>query len=293
MRLRSVPPTIAAFTAAGLFRILPVKVASGFGGWIGRTFGPLSRRHQIATHNLRMAFPEAADRDFTDILLKMWDNLGRTMGEYVHLDSFVRMVAAHDDSLTFQGLERLEDLMREHPGVIFVGGHFGNWELAPLISRRLDTDYLVVYHALHEPYIDRLISRCRGQISKKLVDNKNGRKAMVAALKAKTSVCLLVDQKPRYGPLVPFFGRGAKTTNAPAKMALRYRAPIVPVQVSRRNGTEFTITVHPPLDTEGVADDDAGVEKITAEINETLESWVREDPSQWHWIHRRWPDSIK
>jgi KDO2-lipid IV(A) lauroyltransferase len=116
---------------------------------------------------------------------------------------------------------------------------------------------------------------------------------MVAALKKDASLCLLVDQKPRYGPLVPFFGRGAKTPTAPAKLALHYGVPIVPIRVQRRGGISFKISVFPPIDVAEIGDDDAGVEKVTARINEILEGWVREDPAQWHWVHRRWPDSIK
>jgi len=293
MRLRAVPPTIAAFTVASLFRMLPFKAASGFGGWIGRTFGPLSRRHRIAEDNLRKALPEIADRDTDRILRGMWDNFGRMMAEYLHLDTFDRLVADHDDLITFEGVDQLRAVLRDHRRVIFVGGHFGNWELGPLINRLLDVEYVVVYHAIHEPYIDRLISKCRSKISRRLVDNKNGRKAMVAALKKDASLCLLVDQKPQYGPLVPFFGRGVKTTTAPAKLALRYGAPIVPIRVQRRGGVSFKISVLSPIDVSEIEDDDAGVEEVTASINGVLEEWVREDPAQWHWVHRRWPDSIK
>lgn len=293
MRLRAVLPSLAAFVVASLFGMLPFRAASAFGGWIGRTFGPLTRRHRIAAYNLEKALPELSEQESARVLSRMWENFGRTTGEYPHLDAFVALAARHDDSITFQGLEGLEALLREHPGVIFIGGHFGNWELGPLISRRLDAEYIVVYHALHEPYIDRLVRKCRSKISKNLVDNKSGLKAMVGALQAGSSVCLLVDQKPRYGPLVPFFGRGVKTTTAPAKLALRYGVPIVPVQVARGEGTEMKITVHPPLEMAGIGDDDAGVAEITASINQLLEAWVREDPSQWHWIHRRWPDSIR
>ncbi|MDH3242791.1 MAG: lysophospholipid acyltransferase family protein [Alphaproteobacteria bacterium] len=293
MRLRAVPPTIAAFTVANLFRLLPLKAASGLGGWIGRTLGPFSRRHRIAVDNLQKALPDLTQAESAAVLARMWDNLGRTMSEYVHLDAFDKLVAAHDDSIVFEGVDQLRAVLREHRRVIFVGAHVGNWELGPLINRLLNVEYVVVYHAIHEPYIDRLISKCRGKISRRLVDNKNGRKAMVAALKKDASLCLLVDQKPRYGPLVPFFGRGVKTPTAPAKLALRYGVPIVPIRVQRRGGVSFKISVFPPIDVAEIGDDDAGVEKVTARINETLEGWVREDPAQWHWVHRRWPDSVK
>jgi KDO2-lipid IV(A) lauroyltransferase len=84
-----------------------------------------------------------------------------------------------------------------------------------------------------------------------------------------------------------------KTATTPAKLALRYRVPIVPLRVRRESGARFRITVYPQIDAERLGDDEDGVMEITALINKTLEDWVREDPAQWHWIHRRWPDSIK
>lgn len=293
MSLRALPPSLAVFVAANILRLMPYRTASGFGGWIGRTFGPRTRRHAIARDNLQKALPEIGARESAEILEAMWDNLGRTLGEYLHLDVFGRVVGAHEDSITFEGLEPLTRLLDEYPAVVFIGGHFGNWELTTLISKPLDIDYLIVYHAIHESAIDRLVAGCRAKINPNLVDSREGGKAMVAALKKGTSVGLLVDQKPRKGPLVPFFGRGAKTTTAPARLALRYRVPIVPVRVRRHEGTRFTIKVYPHIDVERFADDEEGAMAITALINRTLEDWVREDPSQWHWIHRRWPDSIR
>lgn len=293
MRLRSVPPTVAAFLVAGLFRTMPYKAASGFGGWIGRTFGPRSRRHRTAAYNLRKALPDLTEPEMARILERMWDNFGRMLGEYLHLDVFARMAETGDEAISFEGLDTLEQVIESHGRAILVGGHLGNWEVSVLLNRRLDVDYKVVYHAIHEPYIDRLVLRCRSKINPNLVDSKKGSKAIVAALKGDACVGLLVDQKPRHGPLVPFFGRGAKTTTTPAKLALRYRVPIVPVRVARRDGPSFKITIYPPLETGDLVDDEAGVTKITGAINDILEGWIRDDPAQWHWIHRRWPDSPK
>lgn len=293
MRLKAVTPSIAAFTVAGLFRMMPLKAASGFGGWIGRTFGPRTRRHRTAVYNLRKALPDLSEPEMARVLEGMWDNFGRMLGEYLHLDAFARMAETGHEAIVFEGLENLEQVIKSHGKAILIGGHFGNWEVSVLLNRRVDVDYKVVYHAIHEPYVDRLVLRCRSKINPNLVDSKKGSKAIVAALKGNAFIGLLVDQKPRHGPFVPFFGDGAKTTTTPAKLALRYRVPIVPVRVARREGPSFKITIYPPLATEGLADDDAGVTRITGAINDMLEGWIREDPAQWHWVHRRWPDSPK
>ncbi len=87
-----------------------------------------------------------------------------------------------------------------------------------------------------------------------------------------------------------FFGHDAKTETAPAKLALRYGLPIVPIRVQRLEGIRFKITAYPPIDTTGIENGAAGVAKITATINKLLEGWIRERPADWHWLHRRWPD---
>ncbi|MCZ6742146.1 MAG: lauroyl acyltransferase [Alphaproteobacteria bacterium] len=290
MRLRYLGVSIAVFAGASIFKILPLGAASSLGGRVARFVGPHLRRHEIARKNFQRALPDRSEAVAQRALTKMWDNFGRTIAEFVHLAEFARLMGDRHSLIEFDGLDRLKRLRKDHRSAIFISGHMGNWELAPLIVHHAGFETVVIYHPFHEPYVDRLARKCRGAINPRLMANKGQERELVAALRGDLSLCMLVDQKPRRGPLMEFLGHDAKTETAPAKLALRYGVPIVPIRVQRLKGVQFKITAYPPIDTTGVENGESGVAEITAAINKVLEGWIRECPADWHWVHRRWPD---
>ena len=290
MKLRYIGVSIAAFAAMKIFKGLPLGTASSLGGRLARLVGPHHGRHRIARKNLQRAFPDLTAAAAQSALMEMWDNFGRIIAEYVHLEEFARLTGGQDALIDFDGLDRLKRLREDHDSAIFISGHMGNWELAPLMVRLAGFEMVAIYHPLHEPYIDREIRKFRGAISPRLISNKGLGKELVAALRDNISLSMAVDQKPRRGPMMEFFGHDAKTETAPAKLALRYGLPIVPIRVQRLEGVRFKITAYPPIDTTGVENGAPGVAEITAAINKILEGWIRERPADWHWLHRRWPD---
>ncbi len=291
MQMRYLGASIATFTIFGIFQALPLKAASGLGGWIARTFGPRFRRHRIARKNLRLALPEFSEAEAEKILGGMWDDLGRTIAEFPHLGEFGQRLGGQDDLIAIEGLDHLKQIRDGQGAAIFVSGHISNWELAPLVLRPFEIEAIIIYHSLHTDYADRAIQKFRSAVSPQLMENKGQGKKMIAALKNGKSISMLVDQKPRRGPLMNFFGRPAKMETTHAKLALRYGLPIVPVRVQRLDGVKFKITVSPPMDVTGIEPGDQGAAEVTAAVNKILEGWIRERPSQWHWLHRRWPDT--
>ncbi len=101
---------------------------------------------------------------------------------------------------------------------------------------------------------------------------------------------MLVDQKLNEGILVPFFGRPAMTATALALLALRFDCDVLPARVERPPGARFRLTVFPPLALPRSGDDGADVAALTTTVTAVIESWIRERPEEWLWIHRRWPD---
>ena len=285
------------FLAAGIFRALPLGAASAFGGWLARMIGPRLLRHRIARENIELVMPELDAEQVDGILTGMWDNLGRTVAEFAHLQAYSAAEKHGGDLITFAGMEHLEGLKRDYRGAIFVGGHLANWEITPLILRRAGLETVVVYRPPDTPYVDRLIRRQRAMINPHMAVKRRGTKALVSALRSHRSVSMLVDQRLWQGTLLPFFGYDAHTTTLPAKMALRYGVPIVPLRIERHDGTRFRITAYPPIlpgddsgrdgTTKNGSDGDAEI-ALTLAINNVLESWIRERPDQWQWLHRRW-----
>jgi KDO2-lipid IV(A) lauroyltransferase len=200
MKLRYILVSIAAFAAMKIFKNLPLGTASSLGGWVARLVGPHQPRHKIAWKNFQRALPDLSEAVMQRALLEMWDNFGRIMAEYVHLGKFSRSMGDPDSLVNFHGLDRLKRLREDHGNAIFISGHMGNWELAPLMVHHAGFETLAIYHPLHEPYVDREIRKCRGAISPRLISNKGQGKELVAALRDNISLSMAVDQKPRRGP---------------------------------------------------------------------------------------------
>jgi KDO2-lipid IV(A) lauroyltransferase len=279
--------------AAGLalvltaFGALPVDWASGLGGFLGRAIGPrlgLSRR---ARANLNRALPANSESQNRRILRGMWDNLGRSVAEFPHLD---RICAAQSGRVEIVNQAAVEELLNDgKPGIVF-GGHFGNWEVGPSTIHRLMGDTLVsVYREANNPWADRLLRRW--QRSRRAVPKgAEGGRDLIRHLNQGGHVAMLVDQKLNDGIAVPFFGREAMTAPAIARLGLRFHCPVVPIRTERLRGARFRFIVLPRLELADTGNTTADVLAAMTRINALIESWVRARPEQWLWLHRRWAD---
>lgn len=271
-----------------LFRTLGLERASALGGWLGRSIGPRLGVQHRAERRLRRALPELDDAAVAAALRDMWDNLGRTLAEYPHLAS----LAGGDGHTELVGGAEIGRLRDDGIGGILFSGHIGNWEVLAPLADRLGLPLSLVYRAANNPYVETLIQQARGHAStgRHLAKGPAGAKALIAGLRRGEHFGILVDQKLNDGIAVPFFGRPAMTAPAVARLALRFHLPLVPVRVERLRGTRLRVTVFPPLPPPDSGDDQADVLSLMTEVNRVLESWVRERPAQWFWLHNRWPD---
>ena len=287
-RVRHAAEYLLARALLGLFAALPVDRASALGGALGRAVGPRLALSRRARANLARAFPERGDSEREAILAGMWDNLGRVLAEYPHLG---RLVARGDDErVEIVGGEHIRALRDDGVGGFCIGGHIGNWEIPPLIAARdgLVTDN--VYRALNNPLLDRLLRRLRARPGDggDYPKGAQAARATVAALRQGRHIGMLVDQKLNEGIVAPFFGRDAMTTTAPARLALRFSAPVLCIRVERLRGARFRFTAQ-PFALRDSGDPAADAAAATRAINGILEGWIRERPEQWLWLHRRWP----
>lgn len=270
----------------GLFRLIGLDAASAVGGFIGRNIFALTGVTKRARDNLAKAFPEKSDAERDAIIRVMWDNLGRTVAEYAHLDKFG--VEGPDARIEVRNQEYLLD--QRGQGALIVSGHFANWEAMPITGAGFGVEGAIVYRPPNNPYVDRYISRARAkkgyveQISK-----HRGVRRIFTLLRSGKAILLLADQKTNEGIPVPFFGRDAMTTPVPAALALKLKVPVLLASNKRLGGARFAITMYPPLDFTPSGDEEADIRSLTTLINRKLEEIVRADPAQWLWIHRRWP----
>lgn len=268
----------ALFTA---FRHLPLDVASCIGGLMGRSIGPFLAAHRTAQKNLAMAFPDRGRAERRRILLHMWDNLGRAAAELPHLPGQALL-----RRITVEGEDHIP---RDRP-CIFFSGHLGNWELTYPIARAHGVPVTLIYREANNPHVEKMIRDLRATRSHDLLPKgPRGAIRLVRALKRGESLAMLIDQKMNDGIPVPFFGRPAMTAPALAEFSLRYDLPLIPARVVRKGGAHFTAQVFPALQVERTGDHDTDVRAIMTAVNALIESWVREYPGQWFWVHKRWP----
>jgi KDO2-lipid IV(A) lauroyltransferase len=286
-KLRYGAEAVPFFFFMGLFSLLGLDAASALGGWIGRTFGPLLPPDRVARANLQAAFPEKSQAERDAIRMTMWDNLGRVVGEYPHLGKFR---GADNPRLGYTMKTSLTPRSVGPRGLMFLSGHFANWEMMPIIAHQVGYDGATVVRPPNNPYVARYIERQRGlagpptQIAK-----QNAARRMLALLKAGKVLYMLVDQKNNEGVPASFFGRDAMTTPAPAAFALKLDVPMVFAVNKRLGGARFHVTVHPGPDFTPSGDEAKDIQGLTEIITSRIEELVREDPGQWLWIHRRWP----
>jgi KDO2-lipid IV(A) lauroyltransferase len=284
-RFRQRMEAVAARIVWALFALLPLDGASALGGWLAHSIGPLLGVSRIARRNLRAAFPDKTEADITAIITGMWDNLGRVAGEFPHL----KRIAAERVELV--GGEYIDLLRDDGKAGIFISAHLGNWELCGAVAAAHGVPLHLVYRAANNPWIEDLYRKGRADASYALIQKgSEGARQALLVLKNGGHLGMLVDQKMNDGVPVPFFGRDAMTAPAIAQFATRFKCPLVPARVERIKGANFRLSVYPPMEFPHTGDGHDDNRLLLIRINELLESWVRERPDQWLWLHRRWPE---
>ena len=216
----------------------------------------------------------------------MWQNYGKTFVEYLYLKRF-RKENLH---IEVKGEEILSQIKKTNKPVIFVSGHFANFELMSMELTKRGFKLATIYRPLNNfflnPFMEYLRKKyiCPNQIKKGLV----GVKDSINFIKNNFSVALMIDQRVSEGKKLPFFGHMALTTTMPAQIALKFNLNIVPIYISRKTNDKFEVQIYEPI--EILKKDDTEINKlnISINLNKILEDMISKNPSQWIWTHNRW-----
>src|SRR6516165_2995318 len=282
---------LEACAAASLFaglKFLPLDCASALGGALARRIGPFLGGSKHARRNISRAFPELSDTEIARVVAGMWDNLGRVAAEYPHLQK-IRVFEPGGRIETY-GFEHVDRAAAAGRRMIVFSGHIANWEIGMLAGAQHGISVAQIYRALNNPLLDRMIARFRGDRGEFIPKGAIAARSAIAALRRGTHLGLLADQKMNDGIPVPFFGRPAMTAPALAVLALRFDCDVLPLRVERLDGARFRVTVFPPLPLPRSGEPHADAAALMAQVNATLEAWIRDRPEQWLWLHQRWPD---
>lgn len=277
--VRYVLEAIPVYILYALFWCLPIDHASYIGGWIAKKIGSVLAANKTARRNLDLVFPSMSEADKKEILNKMWDNLGRLVGEMPH------WAAANKSKFNARVKVKKNYTLKTKQGAIFISGHFGNFELASIISENLSLNLNLVYRPANNPFVNYLINRGRLAHKVKLFPKGiAGVRHIQRALIEGGIIGMMVDQKTNDGIDAEFLGHPAKTTSLPAKLAIRYKTPIIFGIVRRTSGANYELVISEPIKIKESESPDA----VTQRINDELGKWIKQYPEQWFWVHKRW-----
>ena len=270
----------------------PIKTADRFGR-IAQMIGPRLREHRIGRDNLTAAFPEKSPEEIETILAGVWDNLGRIGAEFAHLDKIWDYDEAHPERSRIELPARTYELFHQlrldgKPALIFAS-HLANWEMPALAAVAYGLDAAILYRRPNIASADRIIQEMRQVKMGTLIPaGRDAPLRLAEALKKGQHVAMLVDQYLTGGVEVTFFGRKTRANPMLARLLRQVECPIHGARIIRLPGNRFRAElseeVKPVRDANGQID----IQGTTQAVTSVVESWIREYPEQWLWLHRRW-----
>ena len=267
-----------------IFKILGFKLASNMGGYIGKKIGPLFRSKQTILNNIKNALPNTNKADLELIIQSMWENYGRILAEYVFLKDFRKEKL--NDYLEIEGKEHLNKVRDSNEQVVFVSGHFNNFELMAMQIEKSGVNLAAIYRPLNNIFLNVIMEKirtkyiCKNQIKK----GRSGTRELLKSFNNKNSIALMIDQRVSVGEKSNFFGQDAFTTTIPAQLVKKFGCKIVPIHIERYNKIYFKIS----FDEQLIIGENTDEASISLKLNRWLENKIRKNPSQWIWSHDRW-----
>jgi KDO2-lipid IV(A) lauroyltransferase len=265
--------------------------AAAFGARLGRCVGPWLHWHRRLRDNLAIALPHGTADQVETCARAVWGSFGATLAEYAHFETIAyRAFDQHVEVVLHPGVEACRS--RGQP-FIFVTAHLGNWEILAATARHLGLPLTGVYSRQANPMADWLLQRRRRNLGCRLVATDGGLRPLLEELRAGRSIGLLVDVRVESGDDVPFCGQPTTTTLVPARLALRFGCPLVPVRVERLRPAQFRVTAYDPVVPDDTVAPDLQARRMMARINALFESWIVARPHEWQCFQNRWPESTR
>ena len=281
-----------ALAVLTVLRLLPPDRALNFADRAARKVGPWIGRHRVALDNLRKAYPEKTEAEIEAIALDMWGNMARLGAEYIFLDQLFDYVpdVRTDGRIEVSGKETFLKLAAEkdRPHIIFTG-HLGNFELLPVAGAAFGLAVTAMFRPPNNPYIAEYVFSTRQSKMGGLLASRAGAAfALARILEAGGNIGVLVDQKFQYGIRTQFFGRECETSPLVPKLAKQYDCDVYPARCIRLPGNRFRLILQERLELPRTGDGQVDVAATAQVLTDIVEGWVREDPGQWMWFHKRW-----
>ena len=267
-----------------IFKILGPSLSSKLSGKIFKLIGPFFRPKDIIHSNIKRGIPNISSENLDKIANLMWSNYGNVFAEFMFLKSF--RYGNLSSKIQVDGQDILDEIKKSNKQVIFISGHFCNFELMAMYLEKTGIKLATIYRPLNNFFLNGFMERirtkyiCKYQIKKGI----GGLKKLINLKKKNFSTALMIDQRVSEGILSNFFNQEALTTTIPAQLVKKFNIPIVPVYIERIGSLNFKITVNKPINFQN----DCSIKNITDDLNKILERMILNKPEQWIWSHNRW-----
>ena len=264
-----------------LFKVLGLKLSSRLSKTLFSLIGPFFRSRQVVYKNISRAFPNLNKNEINKISKTMWENYGRILSEYIFLNEF-----RIKDKIEIRGQEILDKIKKNNERVIFISGHFNNFELMAMHIEKSGVNLAAIYRPLNNQFLNYFMEKirkkyiCKNQIKK----GSSGTRQLLSLFKKGSSIALMIDQRVSEGIKSRFFDHDAFTTTIPAQFVKKFQCRIVPIYIERVDSIKFRLTVNSPLS----FPQNEKIDSITLKLNSLLEEMILKNPGQWIWSHNRW-----
>ena len=263
-------------------RIIGIKASRKIFSFIFCLVGPFFKSKNIIKNNIKTFSKNISDSQRDIIINEMWKNYGMTFIEYIFLDYFRK----NTNHIKIIGLDNILNQIEEKKPLIFVSGHFANFELMSMEITKNNINLATIYRPINNfflnPFMEYLRKKyvCKNQIKKGI----NGVREAIGFIKRKYSIALMIDQRVSEGEKLNFFGKPALTTTLPAQLASKYNLKIIPVFIERLKNNKFKMEFQKEIDPKRFKNKI----DLTKELNNVLEKMIIKNPNQWIWTHNRW-----
>ena len=268
-----------------IIKLIGLKISQSIFSFIFKSIGPIFRSRKMSDYNLSLAFPNTEKSKRNKIINNMWANYGKIFSEYMFIKKF-REDSKFAKKIIIENQDELEKIKLQKKPVIFISGHFNNFELMAMHLEKSDIDLAAVYRPLNNKFLNPIMERirkkyiCKKQIKKGI----SGTKELLKEFKKGTSIALMIDQRVSEGIKSNLFGKEALTTTIPAQFIKKFDASVVPMHIERLVDDTFKLKIQGSIK----FSNDETVNEITQKLNKILEKMIMTNPDQWIWTHNRW-----
>jgi KDO2-lipid IV(A) lauroyltransferase len=272
---------------AKMSQLLPIDTASRLGNTVGSWIGPrLKAKTAIFRDNMAIAFPELSATELDQLVNRAWGRSGRILAEYPHLAT----ILAEDDRLIIDILEPIETYRNPAIPCVMVSAHQSNWEVVCSAMAKMGIPNASLYSPPTNPLLDRMLLESRRALNCELLPRENSARRLMQAMKQGHTAGMVMDRRVDDGKPIRFFGHDKLSTIMPAKLALKFKCDLVPVQVERLQDAHYRVIFHPPVRPRDTAvDETAQAIDMIQQVHQQFEDWIRQQPEDWFCSKRLWP----